>query len=186
PSFFELVCGHVARFAEHLLEATQPDEQGTHERPAPESCDGLARILEEVRNQRRLACAQALQRAEAERRREEAEDSREEVQRLFPAALTSAAKLEQDPSQYLDRKLLAEQLVAIGQRIESDGRGKILDGLPNRHTPWTAPFLPLRFAVTLLQLGRKDRGEEIVACLEQLEDHPELRPFYQWFDGLAD
>src|SRR5262249_46888090 len=64
--------------------------------------------------------------------------------------------------------------------------GKILDGLPNHHTPWTALFLPLRFAVGLLQLGRRNRSEDIVARLEHLEEHPELRPFYQWFGGLAD
>jgi hypothetical protein len=186
PGFFVLVRGHVARFAERLLEATQPDGQSAQERPAPEPCYDLDHILEEVQSQRRLAHEQARQRAEAERRRQEAEDHREELHRLFSAAVTTAAKLGEDPSQHLERKLLAEQLVAIGQRIESDGLGKILDGLPNRHTPWTAPFLPLRFAVGLLQLGRRDRGEDIVARLEQLEEHPELRPYYQWFNGLAD
>jgi hypothetical protein len=145
----------------------------------------LGRILEEVQSQRRLACEQAHQRADAERRREEAEAHREEMHRLFSAASASAAKLDRDPAQQAERKLLAEQLVAIGQHIERDGRGKILDGLPSHHTPWIPFFLPLRFAVTLLQLGRTDRGAEIVACLAQLEDHPELRPYYQWFDGLA-
>src|SRR5262245_18347038 len=38
PGFFELVRGHVARFAERLLEATRPDEQSTHACPAPEPC----------------------------------------------------------------------------------------------------------------------------------------------------
>jgi hypothetical protein len=186
PGFFELVRGHVARFAERLLEATQPNEASAQELPAPEPYCDLGRILEEVQSQRRLAHEQARRRADAERRREEAEAHREQVHRLFSAALASAAKLDADPSQQQERKLLAEQLVGIGQGIESDGLGKILDGLPNRRTPWTAPFLPLRFAVTLLQLGRKDRGKEIVACLEQLENHRELRPYYQWFDGLAD
>src|SRR5262249_41609302 len=55
PGFFELVRGHVARFAERLLEATRPDEQSARERQAPERGYDLDRILHEVQNQRRLA-----------------------------------------------------------------------------------------------------------------------------------
>jgi hypothetical protein len=161
------------------------DEHRESDLLAPKPRVDLDRILEEVQSQRRHDGEQERHRAEAERRREEAEARREELHRLFSAASANAAKLERDPAQQEERTLLAEQLVAIGQRIERDGRGTMLDGLPNRHTPRIPLFLPLRFAVTLLQLGRTEKGAEIAACLEQLEDHPELRPFYQWFDGLA-
>src|SRR5262249_58623394 len=84
------------------------DEHRESDRLAPKPSVDLDRILEEVQSQRRLACEHARQRAEAERRREEAEARREEMHRLFSAASASAAKLERDPGQQAQRKLLAE------------------------------------------------------------------------------
>src|SRR5262249_24667147 len=151
------VRGCVARFAERLLGALEPEVKVAPERQCPDPCHDLDRVFEETQSQRRLVQEQARQQAEAVRRRQEAEAYREGLRDVFEAAFRSAEKLEEDPSREQERMLLTEQVVAIGQRIEVDGLGERLDHLPNRQTPWTAHFLPLRFAAGLLQLGRRNR-----------------------------